>query len=101
MDIEGKPDPVSEITAVTVLVIKSRAAPQEMTEIAKVRPLEPLTTTAHYSTYYNVSSCTGGLWFCNTRTVTGLAATSTSGISAAKGHKRDILDNVPRRSKCH
>lgn len=71
---------------------KSDAAPQFITKLDTVLPLVT-DKTPHNNTYYSISSCMGGMLFCNTRTVTWLAATSTAEISAAdvSGQKEECV----------
>lgn len=109
-DIKGKPDPVSEITTATVLMIQKRCSSTVRYKNRHGSAIRVTDETPHYNTYYSISSCMGGMLFCNTRTVTWLAATSTNEISAAdvfwtktkkkrKEKKKKTSDKFSRGSK--
>lgn len=87
---------LSQITnaTVTVLMIQKRCS---STVHYKNRHSSVIIVTdkrPHHNNYYSKSPCIGDMLFCNTRTVTWLAATSTNEISAADvfGQNRDMLD---------
>ena len=83
---------------------KSDAALQYVTKIDKALPLQSPIKHLYHNTYYSISSCMGGMLFCNTRTVTWLAATSTNEIAAAdvSGQNGGVLDKKRKQSHwCH
>lgn len=80
-------------TTATVLMIQKRCSSTVHYKIRHSSAIRVTDKTPHNNTYYSISSCMGGMLFCNTRTVMWLAATSTAEISAAdvSGQKEECV----------